>query len=121
MTNGEMYAWGRNDEGQLGIGNTTDQIIPVKIEGITNLDEIYTGYNLYVKTTDGKMYAWGRNGEGQLGIGNTENQSAPVKIEGYGNTQKVNKFYISDGSLTIIDILTKDGKIYTWLSDMRPI
>ena len=31
VDNGEVYCWGRNDLGQLGVGNTTDQYFPTKV------------------------------------------------------------------------------------------
>ena len=111
--NGEVYAWGDNSYGQLGIGNTTyKQSTPQKIEGLTNVEEIYAeAHSVYAKTTTGEVYAWGDNSDGQLGIGNTENQSRPVKIEEYGNTQSIKRFYRSSNKNII---LTDDEKIYVW-------
>ena len=88
-SNREIYAWGNNEYGQLGIGNTENQSTPQKIEGLTNVEEIYAeDYSIYAKTTTGELYAWGNNEYGQLGIGNTENQSTPVKINGIDNIKE---------------------------------
>ena len=114
---GEVYAWGNNSYGQLGIGNTTyKQSTPQKIEGLTNVEEIYAeDRSVYAKTTTGEVYAWGNNSRGQLGIGNTEDQSRPVKIEEYGNTQSIKRFYRSSNmELHKNIILTDDEKIYVW-------
>ena len=120
---GEVYAWGNNYMGQLGIGNTKDQSRPVKIEGLTNVEEIYAeNYSVYAKTTIGEVYVWGNNGDGQLGIGNTEDQSRPVKIEEYGNTQSIKIFYRSSNmELHKNIILTDDEKIYVWSFVIVPV
>ena len=36
MNNGTIYAWGRNDAGQLGVGNNNDQYLPTEVMGISN-------------------------------------------------------------------------------------
>jgi len=36
IRNGYRYCWGTNDYGQLGIGNTTDQLSPVRRSGENN-------------------------------------------------------------------------------------
>ena len=34
-SNGDLWGWGRNNYGQLGLGNTTQQTTPQKITGVT--------------------------------------------------------------------------------------
>jgi alpha-tubulin suppressor-like RCC1 family protein/plastocyanin len=73
---GTIWAWGRNDEGQLGNGNTEDQHTPVKVIHNTDIGKLNIGvtgklsaggfHNLAL-ADDGKVWAWGRNTEGQLG------------------------------------------------------
>ncbi len=37
LTNcGEVYAWGRNDWGQIGNGCNSDQLIPIKVKGFND-------------------------------------------------------------------------------------
>lgn len=75
--NGEIYAWGNNSDGVLGIGNDSDEWIgePVKINGLTNVEELYFfgGYNVYAKTSTGMVYFWG---SGDLNGG--EKTSIPI-------------------------------------------
>ena len=84
-TEGELYAWGKNDYGQLGIGNYEDQNTPVKMNG--NIKELYNVYDmaLFGKTSNNELYAWGDNSDGMLGIGSNENQNAPVKVPELSN------------------------------------
>ena len=105
---GEIYAWGDNYYCELGIGNTEDQSAPVKVNGITNVEELYTdGSSTFAKNKSGEIYSWGYNYYGQLGIGNTENQSSPVKVNGITNVE----VYIG-GSATFAK--NKSGEVYAW-------
>ena len=109
--NGEVYAWGDNSYGQLGIGNTENQSSPVKIESLSNVDEIYydgSCCSAYAKTITGEVYAWGNNNMGQLGIGNTKDQSRPVKIEGIANVEKI----WTDNHSAYAK--TTNGEVYAW-------
>ena len=66
---GILYAWGRNDYGQLGDGTTIDSTAPKAVNGITGtVLSIFAGdEHALVMTTDGKVWAWGKNVDGQLG------------------------------------------------------
>ena len=110
---GNLYAWGRNYIGQLGIGNTEDQTSPVKITGLTNIEEVYVGYSSVIaKDKNGNLYAWGDNLDGGLGIGNTEDQTSPVKITGLTNIEEV---YIAShtGEAGVI-AKDRNGNLYAW-------
>ena len=55
----KAYCWGRNDAGQVGNGNQTDQFSPVYI--MDNVAQIETGTNSScAQTFDGKNYCWGQ-------------------------------------------------------------
>ncbi len=97
---GRVYTWGRNDRGQLGNGNTTDQAAPVRVQageafgGLgteeyyeTNPGSLVGSYLCNVKDAGagsvnsgficadadatGRLYTCGDNSAGQLGIGET--------------------------------------------------
>jgi alpha-tubulin suppressor-like RCC1 family protein len=80
-TNGQLWAWGLNNSGQLGDGTTTNRSSPVQIGTDTNWSNISAGssYSMAVKT-DGTLWGWGINTSGQIGIGNVTNRSSPVQI-----------------------------------------
>ena len=35
-TDGTIYAWGRNNRGQLGLGDIVDRSVPVQVGSLTN-------------------------------------------------------------------------------------
>lgn len=71
-SNGTLWAWGRNNYGQLGDNSTTDSNIPIQIGSDTDWAYISAGdnYNLVLKS-NGTLWAWGDNTNGQLGNGNS--------------------------------------------------
>ena len=78
---GNVYSWGYNGYGQLGLGTTADQLTPALVPNLSSVSEIYVnGYTTYALTIDGDVYAWGKNNYGQVGCGNTTTQKSPVKI-----------------------------------------
>ncbi|XP_027003676.1 RCC1 and BTB domain-containing protein 2 isoform X4 [Tachysurus fulvidraco] len=83
LDNGEIYGWGYNCNGQLGLGNNGNQQTPCRIaalQGIT-IVQVACGYAHTLALTDeGFVYAWGANAYGQLGTGNKSNQALPVLI-----------------------------------------
>ena len=58
---GEIYTWGLNNYGQLGLGDTENKLVPTKLN-ISNVKEIYPNWqhNIIMKN-DGTMWGAGRN------------------------------------------------------------
>ncbi|RVE65119.1 hypothetical protein OJAV_G00132510 [Oryzias javanicus] len=87
LDNGEIYGWGYNCNGQLGLGNNGNQQTPCRIAALqgVNVIQVACGYAHTLALTDeGFVYAWGANSYGQLGTGNKSNQALPTLI----NTDK---------------------------------
>jgi len=80
-TDGKLFAWGYNNSGACGLGNTASRNSPVQVGALTDWKTpscgIYIG--LCVKT-DGTLWTWGYNNVGQLGQNNTISRSSPVQI-----------------------------------------
>ena len=107
-TSNQLYTWGQNDLGQLGIGNTTNTSSPVVVAG-TWSKVLNTGSSFFGIALNGVPYSWGYNFHGQLGVGNTTNRSAPTIIS---NTLKFSNFYYC-GLYSTYGI-TSEGKLYSW-------
>ena len=72
---GTVWSWGKNDKGQLGLGNgITNQDRPVQIKNLSNITYITAGqYHAGAIDKDGNVYMWGYNEFGQIGNGTSNN------------------------------------------------
>lgn len=79
----ELYSWGTNTNGQLGIneGTTAARSSPTQVGALTNWNTISGGVDFAVAVKkNGQMWSWGENGNGQLGLGDVVDRSSPVQI-----------------------------------------
>jgi hypothetical protein len=92
MTNGNLYTWGNNANGQCGLGHTNPVATPtLAATGVVDVYDhpsnsgIDVGYSrLFIKKSDGYIYCAGYNGNGQLGLGDTNNRTAFTQIISLG-------------------------------------
>jgi alpha-tubulin suppressor-like RCC1 family protein len=80
----DVYCWGRNHRGQLGVGNTTQQLRPKKISlGSITFSQLSTGENTACALlSDGSARCWGRNEFGELGVADTSDAIRPMAVPG---------------------------------------
>ncbi|CAE7748417.1 UVR8 [Symbiodinium microadriaticum] len=108
---GELWTWGHNDYGQLGVGDTMNRHVPVKVS--VNGQKIVAvaagGHHTAAITDSGELWTWGRNGYGQLGVGDTTDRHAPVKVS--VNGQKI--VALAAGYYHTAAI-TDSGELWTW-------
>jgi len=118
---GRIFTWGYNDNGQLGNGTTIDKFTPTEITNQFNLaiGETITSVSLggnhsSVVTSEGRIFTWGYNVYGQLGDGTLDNKLYPTEI--------TNQFNLAIGELiTNVSLgayhssaFTSEGRIFTW-------
>ena len=90
--NGNTWAWGSNNSGQLGNGNLNTNTVPQKVQYPTNAGMVKTmqvsagGWHSLAVDKDGNTWAWGSNEYGQLGDNSTSNRSIPVKVFAFEQT-----------------------------------
>ena len=78
---GTAYSFGRNEEGQLGLGDNNDVSLPTPIPNLPKINQISCGGNFTVCVDhEGFIWSFGANDFGQLGTGNTTNFNVPQKI-----------------------------------------
>lgn len=87
---GYVWSWGRNNVGQLGLGDTANsyrsspQRIPRSYFGGERVVDIMAmgadnGWS-YARVASDNLFAWGRNNENQLGNGDTTNRFRPTRM-----------------------------------------
>ena len=109
-TNGTLWGWGRNDHGNLGLGNLTRQSSPTQIGTNTTWRNIAMGRVAGLATkTDGTLWSWGYAGNGQLGLneGPNKKKSSPVQIPGTTWTRGV-------GASAWNAAIKTDGTLWAW-------
>ncbi len=77
-----VWAWGRNNNGQLGNSTTTASTTPVQVSGLTDIDSIAVaagGHHGLAVKSDCTVWTWGRNDYGQLGDGTNTESTTPVQ------------------------------------------
>ena|GEM_PF-2633145 len=106
---GTVWAWGSNDDGQLGDGTTTQRLRPVPVSGLTGVVAVASGafHSLALKA-DGTVWAWGWNPFGQLGDGTTATRLRPVRVAGLTGVVA-----IAGGTLHSLAV-TSDGSVWAW-------
>ena len=111
LENGDVYAFGRNEYGQLGLGGGNDHLLPTRIEVLPAAVAVAAGGgHSLVLLENGGVYAFGRNEYGQLGLGDTDNREAPVKIEGLADKEIVDMDAGGEHSLVAL----ADGSVYAF-------
>jgi alpha-tubulin suppressor-like RCC1 family protein len=82
-TDGTLWVWGGNADGQLGIGTRTYFSSPIQVGSLTNwkyVTDSGTGNMVSAIKTDGTLWGWGYNLGGNLGNGSSVSYSSPVQI-----------------------------------------
>jgi alpha-tubulin suppressor-like RCC1 family protein len=110
-SNGHVWGWGRNGNGELGMSPYTMGIgQPVQISGLSSIKAIAASWDLtaYALDSGGHVWAWGDAFEGALGNGNSGaigNYSAyPVPVSNLSGITAIAAGYALDGN----------GNVWAW-------
>jgi len=111
-TGGELWMWGYNNGGQLGInqgpgGNPGSFSSPVQVPGTTWSTGCMGGGITAAIKTDNTLWAWGFNQSGTLAQNNRTNRSSPTQIPG----TTWSTIQISSNS---VGAIKTDGTMWVW-------
>ncbi len=111
-TDGTLWCWGHNGQGQLGDGTTTNRSTPRRIGNRADWSSVAPGLTHTCATrTDGTAWCWGFNSQGELGDGTTTQRLRPVQVAGASGWTAV-----SAGSTHTCG-LRGDGVAWCWGSE----
>ncbi len=106
---GDVYAWGRNGSGQLGLGDQASRTAPIKVTLPRAAVGVAAGRDFSVAVLDdGRVYSWGLNTIGQLGDGSRFSSLTPVEVTGLTGVTAV-----AAGNDHVI-VLRNDGTVWGW-------
>ena len=111
---GELWAWGSNLDGQLGLGDDgeRDSQRPLRLtalDGQRIRQVACGGMHSVALTFDGKLFSWGCNDDDSLGRGGEESEAHPVG----GALAGAEVAMVTAGD-SHTAALTRDGKVYSW-------
>ncbi|MZP28345.1 hypothetical protein GTO91_01240 [Heliobacterium undosum] len=109
LTNrGELYAWGDNHEGVLGIGHTNSAETPVRVPLAKKITQVIPGSFTVALTEDGEIYIWGVNDFPEV-LGDSRTfDTRPVS---FTLPEKIVKIGRGNGVGLAI---SEKGSLYTW-------
>ena len=103
-----VWAWGNNENGQLGDGTTTSRTFPVAVLGGAAKVATSGGHTMAL-TEEGTVWTWGNNRHGQLGNGSLQTSLVPVQPTG-DLTGLVDIACSSRNSYAVADV----GTVWSW-------
>ena len=120
-SDGGLYAWGDNTQGQLGDGTTTRRTRPVPISRPNGAGDGFTWVQAAAGHThsaaigsDGQLYTWGDNTNRQLGDGTTTRRTRPVKTALPRGTDSTFTWIQAAAGDGYTMALGSDDNLYTW-------
>ena len=81
IENGNLWVWGYNIGGPLGLNNQTSYNSPIQVGTDSTWAAVATGGTTMIATkTDGTLWGWGTQGFGALGLNSRTPYSSPVQL-----------------------------------------
>jgi alpha-tubulin suppressor-like RCC1 family protein len=111
ISNGQLFTWGRNVEGELGLGFTSTQVLtPIAVSSnplLTNVATVWAGFvTTFAVDPSGQLWAWGDDTNAETGTGS--GSSSPVPVSGPSNVVSVGAAH------THTIVVTSDGTVWGW-------
>ena len=122
LKNEQIYVWGRNDCGQLGLGHYTNSALPEHVTALKRyqVQQVDCGYDhciAFVAEDKGadappleRVYTWGRGEEGQLGHNDVFSRCVPKSVQTL-EARGIRAVHAGGFSSAAID---EAKQVYTW-------
>ncbi len=108
---GEVFAWGENQSGEVGDGTITPRPAPVQVEGIAGVAAVGAGafYSLAL-TSDGTVWNWGRSIRIGVPSGRVPTQISGLVLVAPGG---ISRPAVAAGDFHAL-ALKSDGTVWAW-------
>lgn len=105
-SDGRVWCWGRNDDGQLGdgnFGNDKSSVTAVLVSGVESAKQVAAGvnFNCALVGTDGKVMCWGDNEYGEIGNGKVVLDYEGGDVDSENAREPVAKYVLTEDGLEI--------------------
>jgi alpha-tubulin suppressor-like RCC1 family protein len=117
-SNGTVWAWGSNLQGQLGLGEVTPKIgqliFAEQVTSLVNITRIAAGgSHSLAMSSDGTVWSWGLNRFGQLGQGlpDTKIRTPAMVVNAAGTGNLTDVIHIAAGGSHSL-FVTSDGNVW---------
>ncbi len=106
---GILYCWGAGADGRLGLGDSMDRNVPVRVGREADWLRVATGAShTCALKTDGSVWCFGDGSQGQLGQGNLDSSNVPLRVSLPGKAA-----HLSSAARTACAVL-ETGELYCW-------
>ena len=119
-TDGTLWLWGANDQGQIGDNTVTGRSSPVQTVSFgSNWKQVIvrggtaTTFVAAIKN-DGTLWCWGNNANGQLGDNTVTKRSSPVQTVAFGTNWKQVSAGNAGNTYHNTAAIKTDGTLWVW-------
>lgn len=122
-SDGYVWTWGANWNGQLGDDTTSARYAPGKVQksstygggDLTGIVSVSIGQSQMVALdVDGHVWTWGSNQSGALGNNSSVDSYTAVKVVDTGNNQLAGMTQVAAGGSSFCIALARNGIVWGW-------
>lgn len=113
LENGELYTFGKGQDGALGHNSASNESVPRIVEALKGQDVVKIDVSLHhgaAITSSGELYTWGRFWNGQLGRSTLDKGAVPSLVSELKGQKIIDVACGKNHTLA----LTEDGKVYAF-------
>lgn len=113
----EVYCWGGNSKGQLGINTTVVTSPSASVSSFfvgKKVTSLAGGSDTVCAVASGEVYCWGDGGNGELGVGSSASSVSPVLVTGALVGKSVLSVSVSSRHACAV---TTENLVYCWGSN----